>query len=200
MSCKRTAIGLAVAMLWLGGVLTADDEPAAVLPAPADPQSAEATEVLPPAYVEWLRPLDQIDVSNPVTPGRMPPDGSEELFSQMAEDGAEVTRPDWPQQVLTWVPSAMVHQPLYFDDVPLERYGQTRHPLFQPLVSGARFFGTFPVMPYKIGVDHPYDLISTLGYYRPGSPAPCVHQTVPFEWDAATLEAAVWTGFVFLLP
>jgi hypothetical protein len=67
-------------------------------------------------------------------------------------------------------------------------------------LSAAHFFGNVPLLPYKMGLDHPCKPIATLGYYRPGSPAPPVGRRLPLEADAATIEAATWVGLILLLP
>ena len=97
-----------------------------------------------------------------------------------------------------WVASNLAHQPLYWDDQPLERYGQSVSPVLQPVLSGVHFFATFPVIPYKIGIDGMYDRVYTLGYYRVGNCAPPTRQHLPFQWDAALLEAGVVTGLIFV--
>ncbi|MCA9212663.1 MAG: hypothetical protein KDB27_06350 [Planctomycetales bacterium] len=101
-----------------------------------------------------------------------------------------------------WQASNFLHRPLYFDDTPLERYGQSRFPVLQPVVSGAKFFGTFAVLPYKMGIDRTGDCVSSLGYYRPGSCAPCIRERVipAFEADAALLEAGTAVALIFILP
>lgn len=101
-----------------------------------------------------------------------------------------------------WQATNFFHRPLYFDDTPLERYGQTAHPLLQPVISGGRFFGTFLVLPYKMGIDRTGDCVSTMGYYRPGSCAPCIRERlVPaVEADAALLQAGTALALIFVLP
>ncbi len=100
-----------------------------------------------------------------------------------------------------WQPTNFFHQPLYFDDTPLERYGQSICPPLQPIISGARFAITLPIVPYKMGVDRPYDCVTTLGKYRPGSCAPCQREVLPWlELDAGLLQAGTVVGLVFLLP
>jgi hypothetical protein len=106
----------------------------------------------------------------------------------------------WVPRQFMWQASEFWHRPLYFDDVPLERYGQMHHPLVQPILSGAHFFGNIPLLPYKMGIDRPCDEIATLGYYRPGSAAPAVGRRLPLEADAASIEAATWIGLILLLP
>jgi hypothetical protein len=120
------------------------------------------------------------------------------LFSST---GAETRlRTSWSPCCFGWAASNQYHQPLYFDDTPLERYGQTLHPILQPWISGARFFATFPIIPYKIGVDRTHDHIYTLGNYRPGSPTPRVVERLPLEVDATLIQAATWVALIAIFP
>jgi hypothetical protein len=73
-------------------------------------------------------------------------------------------------------------------------------PALDPLVSGAHFFGTFPILPYKMGLMTPNECVYTLGYYRPGNCAPYMIDAVPFTWRAAAFEAGAWTGGAFIVP
>lgn len=149
----------------------------------------------------WEKPTDQISPDVQPPPGPFPADAFAELIpaASRASVPAQPTR-GWGHSALHWAPSEIVHQPLYFDDQSLERYGQTCCPVVQPLVSGARFFGTFPIMPYKIGIDRPYDCVSTAGYVRAGRCAPPVCERLPLRLDASLLEPGAWVGFIFLLP
>jgi hypothetical protein len=101
-----------------------------------------------------------------------------------------------------WRPTNFFHQPLYFDDQPLERYGQTLSPHLQPILSGTRFFLTFPIVPYKMGIDRTHDCISTLAYHRPGRCLPCIREKIipRFELDAGLLQAGTAVALVFMLP
>jgi len=72
----------------------------------------------------------------------------------------------------TWTASGLCHKPLYFEDVQLERYGHMCGPWLQPFASGAHFFLTVPILPYKMGLELPNECRYTLGYYRPGNCAP----------------------------
>jgi hypothetical protein len=105
----------------------------------------------------------------------------------------------WPGMVYTWKASGLCHKPLYFEDVPLERYGHTWGYL-QPVMSGVHFFGTLPVLPYKMGVEMPWECIYALGYYEPGSCAPYMIYPVPLNLRGALLEAGAWTGGIYLIP
>ena len=144
-----------------------------------------------------FKPMTDIRTVAPPASDRMPPDCSSEVFT-------EVLPGDSPRfstrTTFHWQPTNFYHMPTYFDDVPLERYGQHRHEKLQPFISGARFVLQLPVIPYKIGVDHPHACISTLGHRPPGDCVPCIKQRIPHEADAAFLQAAAATGLVFLLP
>jgi hypothetical protein len=154
----------------------------------------------PEQLSEWFKPLNQIKLRSRPVDGRMPIDCSTQLFYTPTGQAASVPERHWANSEFNWVASNLAAQPAYWDDVPLERYGQSVCPLAQPGISGVKFFLTFPIIPYKIGVDRTHDLIYTLGYYRPGSPTPPVRQVLPFEWDAAIFEALAVTGMVFILP
>jgi len=99
----------------------------------------------------------------------------------------------------TWKAAGYCHKPLYFEDWNLERYGHS-HGWADPIISGAHFFATLPVLPYKMGVELPWECVYPLGYYRPGSCAPWTCPAVPISCRGMVLEAATVTGLVFLLP
>jgi hypothetical protein len=122
---------------------------------------------------KYFKPLDQVAVDVRPTPGVVPPDCSAGLFALRSDQGP---MRQWGCTQFQWVAPEMFCHPLYFDDVPLERYGQTPCPAVQPLLSGAHFFTVFPLLPAKLVLDPPCRRVYTLGYYRPGSPAPCVCQ------------------------
>jgi hypothetical protein len=149
----------------------------------------------------WQRPLSEIPIVDSRDDGRYPIDLSTEIPRAAGENrGVGALRQPWSPSCLNWAASELAHQPLYFDDQPLERYGQSICPLVQPAISAALFYGTLPVLPYKVGLDHPHACVSTLGYYRIGTCAPCTHQCLPFSWKGAFLESGAWVGLVFLLP
>jgi hypothetical protein len=143
------------------------------------------------------KPLSSVYIGMPRDDERLPPDCAQDIFQPSTGD----QRPRFEStQLFTWQPTNMFHQPTYFDDVPLERYGQTSHPHWQPVISGVRFFLTFPVLPYKMGVDRPCDCITTLGHAPAGSCAPCIKERIPRELDAGFFEAAAAVALVFALP
>ncbi len=106
----------------------------------------------------------------------------------------------WPEITYNWKASALCHKPLYFEQVQLERYGHSWGPYVQPIMSGVHFFGTIPILPYKMGIRTPTECVYTLGYYRPGSCAPYMIDPVPFTWRAALYQGGVTTGISFIIP
>jgi hypothetical protein len=99
-----------------------------------------------------------------------------------------------------WTASGLCHKPLYFEDIQLERYGHMCGPWLQPFMSGAHFFLTVPILPYKMGLEPPHECLYTLGYYRPGNCAPYMIDPLPLSVRAALFEAGAWVGGVVLIP
>lgn len=115
--------------------------------------------------------------------------------------GTEQLQPRrWPQITYTWKAAALCHKPLYFEQVQLERYGHSWGPYVQPIMSGAHFFGTIPILPYKMGLKTPTECVYTLGSYRPGSCAPYMIDAMPITWRAILFEAGAATGISFTIP
>jgi hypothetical protein len=161
-----------------------DDRDATDCPSPEDAQSQ-------------FKALSEIRVGLHLEGKQLPPDCSQNVFhgTRMSVSRRESLID------FNWASANFFHRPLYFEDTPLERYGQSVSPHLQPIISGGRFFLTLPILPYKMGADHPHDCVTTLGYYRPGICAPCVMQVPPpIEWDAALLQAGTTVGLVLLLP
>ena len=148
------------------------------------------------------KPVNDISVNDAVPAKgveRVPGDAFKEAYGK--EDSAKCYVPaerGFAHQQYFWKASGLLHKPLYFEDVSLERYGQTH--ILQPAVSGLKFFATVPLLPYRIGVDHPCKCIYTLGYQRPGNCACPVREHLPLSLKGAALEAGALTGFVFLFP
>ena len=102
--------------------------------------------------------------------------------------------------MVTWKAAGYCHKPLYFEHWTLERYGHSRGFVADSFCSAAHFFVTLPVLPYKMGVELPWECVYPLGYYRPGSCAPWTVPAVPISPRGFAVEAATITGLVFLLP
>lgn len=107
---------------------------------------------------------------------------------------------NWSPVTYMWKASGLCHKPLYFEQVQVERYGHSWGPVLQPIMSGAHFFGTVPILPYKMGLEAPNECIYSLGYYRPGSCAPYMIEPLGFTWRAAAFQAGAVTGAAFAIP
>ena len=107
---------------------------------------------------------------------------------------------EWPLITYNWKASALCHKPLYFEQVQLERYGHSWGPYVQPIMSGVHFFGSVPVLPYKMGVRTPCECVYALGYYRPGNCAPYMIDPVPLSLRGALFQAGAVTGISAVIP
>jgi hypothetical protein len=89
----------------------------------------------------------------------------------------------WTVQPAQYAASGFCHNPLYFEEINLERYGHN-FGCMQPFVSAAAFYGRVPLMPYMMAADCPWDCQYTLGHYRPGSCAPYYVHHLPWSTPA----------------
>ena len=124
-----------------------------------------------------FKPLSEIQ-AQPVIQGKtLPADCSGVLFGTAGPVSRDkLGREEWSTSVCSWAAPELCYHPLYFDDAPLERYGQTAGRWLQPALSGVHFFGNVAALPYKMVADHPSRHISPLGYERPGSAAPAIRE------------------------
>jgi len=100
-----------------------------------------------------------------------------------------------------WTASALSTRAAYFEDTQLERHGHTKvRPAFQPLVSGVRFFGTIPLLPYHMGVTPPGECVYTLGHQRAGTYTPYMSEPFPISPRGALFQAGAVTGAIFAFP
>jgi hypothetical protein len=115
-------------------------------------------------------------------------------------EGDEYEPRRFASTTFTWKAAGYCHKPLYFEDWQLERYGHSHGGLADPFLSAAHFFVTLPVLPYKVGVELPWECVYPLGYYRPGSCSPWMVPAVPISPRGFAVEAATITGILFVLP
>jgi hypothetical protein len=101
--------------------------------------------------------------------------------------------------LFAWEASNLYHNPLYFQDPALERYGHV-HPGVQPFVSLTRFGVQVLGLPYQSVIDSPHTKVYPLGWFRPGDPAPHLCYQIPLNPEAAAAEAAAITTGFLLVP
>lgn len=151
----------------------------------------------PPAQDECPSPDDMRPISEITNDIRA--QGSK-FPTECTLQGGEFQARSWQPITFTWKASGLCHHPLYFEQVQVERYGHNLGPLAQPFASGAHFFLTVPIMPYKMGLTPPNECMYTLGYYRPGSCAPWILDPIPLSVRAGLMQAGAWTGGAFAIP
>lgn len=108
------------------------------------------------------------------TNAEAPTDQSDELVSRYL--GTASILPS--EKIFAWAAPDISYQPLYFEDVAHERYGQTPEgcELRQTVLSAAHFFGSAALLPYKLVDQHRHSCDGPLGFCRPGSDSPFVRQ------------------------
>ena len=107
---------------------------------------------------------------------------------------------NWSPICFTWKASNLCHKPIYFEEEAVERYGHSCNPVLQPVVHAAHFFGTIPLLGYKMGITPPTECMYSLGYYRPGSCAPYLLDPIPISLRGALVEGGAWTALAFIIP
>ena len=120
-------------------------------------------------------------------------------FHEKLDQGQYVARQSSPA-VLQWAPTNLYYHPLYFEDPSLERYGHTYHPVVQPFASAGRFATQLAGLPYQMALHPVHSREYSLGYYRPGECAPKKHYQIPFNEEAALVQAAAMVGFFLIFP
>lgn len=125
----------------------------------------------PPPVTTWaMKPMSSISPSLRPTTGESPEDQSWQLTSRVSVPLAA------SKKLYAWAAPNIKHTPLYFEDVALERYGQTKGLLRQPFASGIHFLKSAAFLPYYSVYDPINSCDGPLGYCRPGTPLNCVDQ------------------------
>lgn len=147
-----------------------------------------------------FKPIGRLAADIALPEGTAPTDYAAEYFRR---DGQyfQASGPEagWMRRSYYWQATGLCHRPLYFEEVNLERYGYECG-VCQPLASAAHFFGTIPLLPYRLVAEPPRECVYTLGQHRPGSYAPLARELAPPRLDAALVQGAVVTGLIFIIP
>ena len=190
-------------------MLFQEDEPAGT----ASPGDFESASSRPNSFT--LRPITDIqpffDYSptgeDPCehlcpTPTGMCPDDPNRLCPQPLE--LPVTRSAeryFPHLEYYWAASDLYHNPLYFENPALERYGHVHfNDCVEPVYSMARFGAQLIGLPYQLALDAPWRHQYSLGWYRPGDFSPKLAYQPPLNGRAAGAAAAAYTGLFLLVP
>lgn len=179
---------------------------AAPVSSPQDLKSI--TEIMP--YFDY-EPDDEVRMDDPCRNLCPRPDGAP--CDVYAEGGSPPECPEevplgddqfaerlFAESLFAWEASNLYHLPLYFEDAPLERYGHTYPSCLQPFASAGKFSAQLLGLPYQMAIDPICKKRYALGWYRPGECAPKLHYQVPWNTQAAAVQAGVYTGLFFLFP
>jgi hypothetical protein len=207
------------AVTHIPSIISTDDdvEPSEVLQVRHD----EAVQT--PRMAPFVTPTttDRVQVQPPQLPREKPPVPCPDLglksIREISHDIRPTTTEELPEECslsyedyqgrhfgqtcYQWKASALSTKGAYFEDVQLERYGHTKIcPALQPIVSGARFFTTIAILPYKMGVTPPKECVYTLGHYGAGDCAPYMVEPFPLSLRGAAFQAGAVTGAALALP
>ena len=106
---------------------------------------------------------------------------------------------DWLPTVSWWESPNFYHNPLYFEDRKLERYGG-HYGVLQTALSAAHFFQSVATLPHQIGADPPRCRHYPIGLNRPGNPH-CFYAEYPrLDRRGLTLQALLGAATLFALP
>ena len=109
------------------------------------------------------KPLSEVALSSEPPAGELPTDRAAEKFLAVGtRTHAPGTHRTWNGTSFYWNASQLNHQPLYFEDVNLERHGFS-YGIWQPAVSGAKFFATLPALPYLMTAQPQHTMQYSLG-------------------------------------
>lgn len=103
------------------------------------------------------------------TPETVPYHAEEAVSPVRKFNSPELGGLPWAEYTYAWHSPVFYHNPLYFEQPNLERYGIGTYPILQPAVSSAHFFTSIALVPYKTLTQHPCEKYYTLGNLRPGN-------------------------------
>ena len=177
---------------------------------PSPPSANEEEHSEEEAGSTWsAKPVCELTTDIVLPGGLLPKNHWDDRPTQFVACGdAFGTTRGWPVNTFTWVASCLCHNPLYFEEINLERYGYgcgiygpCCSNCLQSAVSACHFFGTVPSLPYEMAVDCPCECDFALGYYRPGSCPPWRYNCCSRVSCLGTLATGgVATGLIFLIP
>lgn len=150
--------------------------------------------------VEQHKPIARLRARIDAPEGDMPIDFATRHFAQYPTYVHSLgTTRGFATTSWSWEPTALCYNPLWFQDINLERYGW-HYGCAQTIVSSVKFAADTALLPYKLIAECPCDCVYTLGYDRPGNCVPYRCYRLPWRTDAAVFLGGVATGLVFLAP
>ena len=160
-------------------------------------QDEASRGVLDPAHCPKPKEMKPI---NQITNNIKTPEGTLPTFCPLVTPEDRFPVRQFAGTQFTWTASNLCHNPLYFEQPDVERYGHSAGPVLQPILSGAQFLLTIPYMPSLLAMNPPNECVYPLGHYRPGSCAPYMFHPLPVSVRGLIAEGGVIAGLVFLIP
>jgi hypothetical protein len=157
-----------------------------------------APPVRDPSQLPRITDIQPVPKTRNPTPGRQIPEENSKTYVRLGH--TPFTNRVSPEFLYTWEATNFNHQPLYFEDPALERYGHVLPPYLQPIVSIGKFSGQLIFLPYQMVLNPPTSRISPLGWYAPGDYVPYKMYQAPLNAKAAAVEAALILGVHFGSP
>ncbi len=177
------------------------DDTSESLPAPAGPVASAKD----PCAAVASKPLGALGISIVEPAGKVPDDLAAACWVQInSQGGGCAAARCWPMFSYQWEATCFYHNPLYFEEANLERYGygcgDSCCCCLQPVASAGHFCGSVLALPYCMTAECPGDCVYTLGHYRPGDCNPWRWYWPTFDPVAAVAAGGIWTGLVFAIP
>jgi hypothetical protein len=180
-------------------------------PQPLPPPVGATQAPKDPCAAVSSKPLNQLGINIAEPAGKLPTNLAAPCWDQINTQGNASASRCWTVFSYNWEASCFCHNPLYFEEVNLERYGYQcgdrscccscgRECCLQPAVSAAHFFGTIPALPYCIAAECPCDCVYTLGHYRPGDCNPWRYNWPPCDPWAGLAAGGFWVGMIAAFP
>jgi hypothetical protein len=182
--------------------------PASLAPPPAPASEADLPSQPGPAPAVQQFDLDQVNAGLDIRPLRetsirlaptsaAPPNPAGNVYAGVVD---QRNSQGWLAPMYSAHTAGVSYQPLYFEEINLERYGYN-YGCLQPVLSAAKFYGTLPLLPYKMADQPPCSSESNLELSpaaTAAAPVPCLRR--PFNPKAAAVQAGVVAGAFLLIP
>jgi hypothetical protein len=110
-----------------------------------------------------------------------------------------VARP-WNGNFYAWDAPGLCYGPLRYEEVNAERFGYSRCPPLQGVISAGHFLGSTLALPYSMAMHPCWECIYPLGHYRPGSPVPYRAHWPGWSNRGAAAECGAIAGIILLFP
>lgn len=189
LSFQLTPIVVLISMFWCGVAVSSAQESdqryvASSSVAPYYPESPlygrqtddEVKQEILQKINPLRKPMSALSVDVRETSENAPQDWSDVLMTSYPDTWTEYA----PSPIgYAWTAPNIRYQPLYYENVRLERYGQTRGPWREVFDSSLHFGSSFFLWPYHARFDHVRSCDHPLGFCRPGN---YVQATKQLQW------------------